>query len=443
MDHAPVEEPGPEGASMNGYGHGFGAASQEEGGAIMAPSPPAPAQAMMMDDSGAAAAPTPSAPAPLETHPSAATSVSTVDDQEGQFVIDDDDDDDDILEEVEEVFLDEPEAEEPAVAPKKTPKKGRRVRSKAAQRQVTSTNQHKSYWSSDDDSFMGTHHRVAARPKRNESPAADSVPQTSMARPKNARSKRRLRHVQEDDDEGESSTDDEEESIQQQPTPPQRMAPPRLTTVAEKPPPVAVITTKKAKPIHLSPNPTKRSVSAANLNSSNSNLNNSNGTASCSPGASPKQGGMHSSPGLASPAQLPPHHLSVEDMEIMQRLDDEYENALEEREIGYMARYTSVRQSACLSIVFMLVFLTLGTTFFTRYADWSVHDSLLFSIYTITTVGYGNHSIPKETGFQCFTILYIFVGIATLTIMVRMHVVCFGFVGGMHRTVKLAHSLDR
>jgi Ion channel len=107
-------------------------------------------------------------------------------------------------------------------------------------------------------------------------------------------------------------------------------------------------------------------------------------------------------------------------MEICQRLDDEYEYAIEEREIGYMARYSSVRQAACFSVVFMLIFLSLGTTFFMRYADWNFHESLLFSIYTITTVGYGYHKIPKESGFQCFTILYIFVGIATLTIMVRL-----------------------
>jgi len=74
--------------------------------------------------------------------------------------------------------------------------------------------------------------------------------------------------------------------------------------------------------------------------------------------------------------------MSREDIEICQQLDKEYEQALEEREIGYTARYNSVRQSAGFSVVFMLIYLTLGTVFFMRQANWDVRDSLLFSIYT-------------------------------------------------------------
>jgi hypothetical protein len=109
--------------------------------------------------------------------------------------------------------------------------------------------------------------------------------------------------------------------------------------------------------------------------------------------------------------------LSTEDIEICQRLDDEYERALEEREIGYNARYGSVRQSAFLSVFFTMAYLFLGTAFFMRQTAWTVADSLLFSIYTITTVGYGERELPTTPGFQAYTIFYILVGIAALTIM--------------------------
>jgi hypothetical protein len=112
--------------------------------------------------------------------------------------------------------------------------------------------------------------------------------------------------------------------------------------------------------------------------------------------------------------------MTLEDIEICQRLDEEYERALEEREIGYNARFHSVRQSAFLSVFFMFSYLALGTAFFMRQANWSVPNSLLFSIYTITTVGYGNQIIPRTAGFQAYTIFYILVGIAALTIMVRL-----------------------
>ncbi|KAL3939686.1 MAG: hypothetical protein SGBAC_005631 [Bacillariaceae sp.] len=115
---------------------------------------------------------------------------------------------------------------------------------------------------------------------------------------------------------------------------------------------------------------------------------------------------------------------SSEDVELCQRLDEEYERALEEREIGYNARYASVRQSALISVFFMISFLLLGTAFFIRQADWTIADALLFSIYTITTVGYGNHEIPTGPAFQAYTIFYLLIGIAALTIMVAQVYMC-------------------
>jgi hypothetical protein len=115
-----------------------------------------------------------------------------------------------------------------------------------------------------------------------------------------------------------------------------------------------------------------------------------------------------------------PIQMTLEDIQICQQLDDEYERALEEREVGYTARYNSVRQSAFFSVLFMLAYLLLGTAFFMRQADWTVADSLLFSIYTVTTVGYGSPRIPRTPGFQLYIIFYILIGIGALTIMVRI-----------------------
>jgi hypothetical protein len=102
--------------------------------------------------------------------------------------------------------------------------------------------------------------------------------------------------------------------------------------------------------------------------------------------------------------------LSREDIEICQRLDLAYDRALEERQVGYTARYNSVRQSACFAVGFCILYLTLGTFFFMRQAGWDVADSLLFSIYTITTVGYGQLENPETPLFQLYTIFFIFIG---------------------------------
>jgi hypothetical protein len=115
-----------------------------------------------------------------------------------------------------------------------------------------------------------------------------------------------------------------------------------------------------------------------------------------------------------------PQQLTSEDIEICQRLENEYERALEEREIGYNARYASVRQSAFLSIFFMLAYMTQGTFVFMHQANWTIPQSLFFSIFTITTVGYGMEDLPTTPEFQVYTILYIMVGVAALTIVVSI-----------------------
>mmetsp|Transcript_908 Transcript_908/g.1377 ORF Transcript_908/g.1377 Transcript_908/m.1377 type:complete len:674 (+) Transcript_908:149-2170(+) len=110
--------------------------------------------------------------------------------------------------------------------------------------------------------------------------------------------------------------------------------------------------------------------------------------------------------------------LSLADLEICQRLDQEYERALEEGQVGYLARYQSVRQAALASILVCFLYLVTGTAFFTHMAGWEIHEALFFSIYTMTTVGYGIAlDIPEHPVFQLFCIFYIFTGVAILTIM--------------------------
>ncbi|KAL3913374.1 MAG: hypothetical protein SGILL_006518 [Bacillariaceae sp.] len=132
------------------------------------------------------------------------------------------------------------------------------------------------------------------------------------------------------------------------------------------------------------------------------------------------------------------HQLTTEDIEICQRLEDEYERALEEREIGYNARYTSVRQSAFLSIFFMVVYMTQGTIVFMHQTEWSIPESLFFSIFTITTVGYGREDLPTTPSFQAYTIFYVMIGVAALTIVVAQVYQCIAL-----EASRAQHSRDK
>ncbi len=51
-----------------------------------------------------------------------------------------------------------------------------------------------------------------------------------------------------------------------------------------------------------------------------------------------------------------------------------------------------------------------GTLFYWRFEDWTIIESLYFSVVTLTTVGFGDLS-PTTAGTQIFTIFYILTGI--------------------------------
>ena len=57
--------------------------------------------------------------------------------------------------------------------------------------------------------------------------------------------------------------------------------------------------------------------------------------------------------------------------------------------------------------------LSFGTVFYTIVEDWSVLDSLYFSVVTLTTIGYGDFA-PKTALGKVVTIFYIFAGLGII-----------------------------
>jgi voltage-gated potassium channel len=59
------------------------------------------------------------------------------------------------------------------------------------------------------------------------------------------------------------------------------------------------------------------------------------------------------------------------------------------------------------------VLLVSGTAFYWAAEDWSLIQSLYFSVVTLTTVGYGDLT-PTSDYARIFTIIYIFIGLGVL-----------------------------
>ena len=54
--------------------------------------------------------------------------------------------------------------------------------------------------------------------------------------------------------------------------------------------------------------------------------------------------------------------------------------------------------------------IALGTTIYAVYEDWTVVESLYFSVMTLTTIGYGDLS-PTSSEMQLYTVFYSVLGI--------------------------------
>lgn len=108
-------------------------------------------------------------------------------------------------------------------------------------------------------------------------------------------------------------------------------------------------------------------------------------------------------------------------MNVLERLFKNYQTDLEEKQIGYMARYRSIRESACWSIIFIIILQVIGVAFFRQnIPNVSVADAVLFSTYSITSAGYGSVDTPHTSGFLAFVIAYMFIGVMSLAILVSV-----------------------
>ena len=66
-------------------------------------------------------------------------------------------------------------------------------------------------------------------------------------------------------------------------------------------------------------------------------------------------------------------------------------------------------------LIWVLLLLLIGTSFYTLVEGWTVIDAFYFSVITLSTVGYGDLA-PVTTVGKLFTSVYILVGISIIVV---------------------------
>jgi len=65
-------------------------------------------------------------------------------------------------------------------------------------------------------------------------------------------------------------------------------------------------------------------------------------------------------------------------------------------------------------LVWVVLVILIGTSFYTRVEGWRPLDSLYFTVITLSTIGFGDFA-PKTDAGKIFTMVYIFVGISLIS----------------------------
>ncbi len=73
-------------------------------------------------------------------------------------------------------------------------------------------------------------------------------------------------------------------------------------------------------------------------------------------------------------------------------------------------------QAFALAVVLVIV---LGVVFYRLAEDWSVADSLYFTIIALTTIGFGDFA-PTTTLSRLFTVFYAIIGVGLIGILVHL-----------------------
>ena len=98
-------------------------------------------------------------------------------------------------------------------------------------------------------------------------------------------------------------------------------------------------------------------------------------------------------------------------------LDEAFVTVFDDHDCEVQARQQWAREAAVGTTLINVSFLVGGALFFASQTDWATVDVALFTVYTVTSAGYGHVDIPDTALYQIFDTFYILIGLSLMAIM--------------------------
>jgi hypothetical protein len=106
------------------------------------------------------------------------------------------------------------------------------------------------------------------------------------------------------------------------------------------------------------------------------------------------------------------------DVVLLAKLRRQYNRSLEEQQTMYLSKYRANRTVALWAFLLYFFYQVFATLFVLKGADARLDQAMVFTMYTVTTAGFGSVPVPKTTGFLVFLIFNIFISISGVAVLV-------------------------
>ena len=107
------------------------------------------------------------------------------------------------------------------------------------------------------------------------------------------------------------------------------------------------------------------------------------------------------------------------DTDMLGKLRRIYNRTLEERQTMYLSKYLANRTIALWAALLFFLYEVFATVYVMNIAHLPINKAMLFTMYTITSAGFGSVAVPLTKGHLVFLIFNIYISVTGVAVLVR------------------------